>query len=253
MRLSNGKRWGEWAGYVRLFNGNNGEWLAKMVVTETSTPQKRRRRQNKSNADNTILECLQQTKLQPSERLSSVHLHMGRLKKQRRKWVLEKITELGISSIEVVDTEYATTTDAWEFEKHCIQVIEAAEQCERLTIPKLSQAPIAWSDLITSIKESKSDQHWLVCRERCPELTEPILFALREINENRKGDDLQRNIHILVGPEGGWSPGELEELSFLREAEKNLRFVSLGPLVLRAETAAISAVAATVLSGDQID
>lgn len=257
MRISNTKRWGQWASHVRIFNGKNGEWLAKMAVetsssSSSSNSNNSRRRRRSSDVDNTILECLKQTKDQPSQDGSAVHLHMGRLKKQRRKWVLEKVTELGISSIDMVDTEFSSVTDVYEYEKHISQVIEAAEQCERLTIPNLSQTPTAWSDLVEMMEEEDDDtedgsrRHWLICRERSPNLTLPILSTLDRINK-----DSCSNVHILVGPEGGWSPMELDEMSKLQETKQNVHFVSLGPLVLRAETAAIAAITATILSQDQ--
>lgn len=255
MRVTSIKRWGQWAGHVRIFNGRNGEWIAKMIVTEASAAPQRRKRQN-ANTDNTILECLQQTMQQsPSQPSDEVHLHMGRLKKPRRKWVLEKATELGIASIDIIDTEFSAMTDVWEYDKHFTQVVEAAEQCERLTIPLLSTEPTTWTGLIQTIEETGSesvgiDHHWLVCRERSPEQTLPILSTLRMIDEDAAAGR-NSSVHILVGPEGGWSPVELEGLTELKLAGKNVHFVSLGPLVLRAETAAISAVTATILSNDQ--
>ena len=248
MRISNTKRWGSWAGHCRIFNGKNGEWLSKIAIENSSNVSKkvRRRRQSNSDVDNTILECLQQTREQPAQKNPVVHLHMGRLKKQRRKWVLEKVTELGIASIDVVDTEFSSTTDIWEYDKHMTQVIEAAEQCERFTIPSLSVDTTPWSDLMNDMeREEESNDHWLICRERSPNLTLPIMSALQKI-----GNDCGSNIHILVGPEGGWSPMELEEMSKI-ETKSNIHFVSLGSLVLRAETAAIAAITATLLSQDK--
>lgn len=255
MRLSNSKRWGQWAGHARVFNGKNGEWLAKMVISDNSAGSfKRKRRQSSGNTDIAILECVQQIKEQPAiSEKNNVHLHMGRIKKQRRKWVLEKATELGITEINVVDTEFSSTTEDWEYEKHYMQVIEAAEQCERMTVPLLNEVPTAWSDFVQNIRQSNTDtnaHYWLVCRERSPELTEPILKVLSEIEGNSSTVDL-KNIHLLVGPEGGWSPSEIDDLTNLQKDRSNVHFVSLGSLVLRAETAAISAVAASMLINDQ--
>ena len=56
--------------------------------------------------------------------------------------------------------------------------------------------------------------------------------------------------HIVVGPEGGWSPSEIEAFQELQKNQSNVRFVSLGPLVLRAETAAIAAISAVALATD---
>lgn len=230
--------------------------MAKMLVDESSAAPKRRRRQN-ANTGTSILECIQRTKEQsPSQPSGEVHLHMGRLKKQRRKWVLEKATELGVASIDIVDTEFCAVTDVWEYDKHFTQVVEAAEQCERLTVPRLSREPTAWLDLIKMVEDLGAnsvefDHHWLVCRERSPEQTQPILSTLKKIDGRVEEAKVCSSIHILVGPEGGWSRAELEQFTQLRLEGKNVHFVSLGSLVLRAETAAISAATATILFNDQ--
>ncbi|KAL3941705.1 MAG: hypothetical protein SGBAC_003985 [Bacillariaceae sp.] len=272
MRVTNPKRWGQWAGHVRIFNGKDGEWLAKVIISDASaetTPPKKQRRRQKGNSGggSTILECVQQTIPQPTVISGGyVHLHMGKLKKQRRKWVLEKTTELGIAAIDVVDMAYSENKEPWEYEKHQAQIIEAAEQCERLTVPTLVTEPTSWSDLLERISESSPggvddndsdvDHFWLVCRERSiNDETLPMLSALEQIHNDASNDGRKSCIHILVGPEGGWSPKELEDLTNAKESNSrnndNIHFVSLGSLVLRAETATISAVTATVLAMDQ--
>lgn len=252
MRVTNTKRWGQWTGHVRIFNGKDGEWLAKVIINESSDSKSKKRRKDGGGGDSTILECVQQTIPQPSFDNWEVHLHMGRIKKQRRKWVLEKTTELGITSIEAVDMEYSDPKEPWEHDKHLAQVIEAAEQCERLTVPTLTETSTSWSDLLERIEESKSsadeDHHWLVCRERSINVTLPILSALEDISASSK-DDKKISVHILVGPEGGWSPTELADLQ--AQSNGNLHFVSLGSLVLRAETATIAAVTAAMLTIDK--
>ncbi|KAG7350601.1 16S ribosomal RNA methyltransferase RsmE [Nitzschia inconspicua] len=274
MRITNPKRWQDFAGHVRIFNGHDGEWLAKTIETigETSLKQSSRRRQRKSEAgdeSDTVLECLECLIPQSSadddnnnnsRRKISVQLYLGRLKKkQQRKWVLEKVTELGVDGITLLDTEYSTGSggDPWDHEKHQAHVIEAAEQCERLTLPSLSPQPLPWEDLLDRINASTNGngaiQHiWLVCRERCVD-SPPILSVLHNMQEVYAAKDDVREVryHLLVGPEGGWSPNELEIVSDLvtnavqqpKPETPIVQFVSLGSLVLRAETAAITATA----------
>ncbi len=228
MRITNPKRWGSLAGHLRLFNGQDGEYLAQVQVADT--PKNRRR------SDSIIVECIELLRKQPSLGTFQIHLHMGRLKKPRRKWVLEKATELGVNTLSVIDTEYST--DAWEQEKHLAQIVEAAEQCERMTIPTLQET--SWEVFLEHMKHEGYNQQWLICRERSPESL-PLWTALQK----------PTNVtHIVVGPEGGWSPKELNDLQNIQQQRSAIHFVSLGSLVLRAETAAVAAISAVALSHD---
>jgi RsmE family RNA methyltransferase len=258
MRLNSARRWGAYTGHLRLFD-ERGEWLAKLVSSANNN------NNNRKSRDKAIVECLELLRSAPQQPSSSgsssssssekqqrhvvtTHLYMGRIKKQRRKWILEKATELGVSGIHAVDTEYASVSDSWEYSKHLLQVIEAAEQCERFTIPIITEEPLTWKELVQEIVKSAEEEEdvlWLVCRERQPS-SKSLLQAVQP------GEFAAKSIHILVGPEGGWSPGELEELEQLLP-QGNVEFVSLGPSVLRAETAAISAVATVMMALDDRD
>jgi len=168
--------------------------------------------------------------------------------KARRRWVFEKSTELGIDSVRVLSTDFSSSSDSnyknkqqrnvWDAEdceKHFKHVIEAAEQSEQLSVPSIEEKSWSVDELLEAIDNntSESDNHlWLVCRERSA-TSPPILQVLADSKQTT-------SIHILIGPEGGWSP---RELNLLANNEK-IQFVSLGSSVLRAETAAIAAVAA---------
>jgi 16S rRNA (uracil1498-N3)-methyltransferase len=232
MRLSNPKRWGDLASHLRIFNGRDGEWLAKLVVSGSS---KKRR-------DEAVVECVTNLVPQPVT-FRNVHVWMASPKKQRLKWVLEKATELGVAGIGLVDTDFSSS-DNLDYTKSRAHVLEAAEQCERFTLPQLYEDSRSLSDLIQQWKEipgSDSESAWLICRERSP-ASLPIYRALEKLSGIR-------NIHLLIGPEGGWSNNELEQMDEM--ASDRVRSVSLGPLILRQETAAITAVAAVMLHDDQ--
>lgn len=258
MRISKTKRWGALAGHVRVFNGIDGEWIAKVLVTDdVGSSGKRSRKSKGSSSDSaSVLECLHLWKEQPSQQeqdqQSLIQLYIGRLKKTRRKWVLEKATEVGVNAIEAVDTEWSTRTDAWDYEKHHLQIVEAAEQCERLTLPRLGTEPQTWEGLKASIQASADDesgdrqQHWFICRERSTESL-PLPQALASTQSDVGEKTAANTYNILVGPEGGWSVEELEDMEGLRATQGNIHFVSLGPLVLRAETAAIAALSTAML------
>ena len=90
----------------------------------------------------------------------------------------------------------------------------------------------------------------LVCRERS-KTSMPILQALEDLN---RAHNEQTSIPcaVLVGPEGGWSPSEVERFDTLA-AEQRIRNVSLGSTVLRTDTAAVTAIAAFSLQDDASD
>ena len=234
MRLTSQKRWGDLAGNLRVFNGKDGEWLARLVVTEgTGSGNKKRRRDDET----AIIECVETLVVQPPLSKTQVQLYITSLKKPRRKWVLEKATELGVSAIHFLDTQLAQIYNDMDHEKNLAHVLEAAEQCERCTLPQVPETMLPFTELVKKIQDDSSGS-WLLCRERSP-TSVPLLTALQQTS-SAAGD-----IHLLVGPEGGWSPEELQQLDEL--ASDRVRSVSLGPLILRAETAAISAVAACML------
>ena len=140
---------------------------------------------------------------------------------------MEKATELGLSEAYPVVTEYAETK-SFSLAKAEAHTIEAAEQCERLTVPKihplqpLKDVLVAWPE----------DRILYVCVERAE--VPPLLQAL----------DLSKKVAFLVGPEGGLSEKDLA----LLEGQAFVRFVSLGPLILRAETAGVVALSSILLS-----
>ena len=290
MRITNSKRWGkgkasstsdgsitDYTGCVRIFNGIDGEWLARVVEDPGSgnskKKQRRKRGGNSKSSSGTVVECLEQLRLQEGENQKpkvKIQLLFGYIRdKQRRKWIFEKATELGIDSIRILETDFSNNSSGdtykkkdlrWEDDrdKHLLHVIEAAEQCERLSIPKIGVEPYSIEDLSKEIlasigsssdntnkKQSESQEveqnFWLVCRERS-ESSLPILSILDEVYQSPNP-----TIRILIGPEGGWSAHELETFSSLGPA---VRFISLGPSVLRAETAAITAVASVAMYRD---
>lgn len=256
MRITNPKRWGkkpnagedvnDYTGCVRIFNGKDGEWLAQVVVADDEP--KKRRRKGRDATVTTVVECQTLLRSQDSAATTTnitLELCFGYIRdKQRRRFVFEKATELGIDSIRILDTDFSNNAgdayknknkDNWseeDFEKHAKHVIEAAEQSERLSLPIIAEETLT-IDVLAEAIESESEQDlWLVCRERS-ESSPPILSVLDDSTTTRA------NIYILIGPEGGWSPRELEVFGTLDV----VKFVSLGPSVLRAETAAITAVA----------
>lgn len=151
------------------------------------------------------------------------------LKKEAQDFLIEKATELGIARFQPVATEYGQVHRVNEARLRA-NIIGAAEQTERLTLPEL-QAPLALDRLLA---DWPRERRLLLCAEAGPAtpIADALVSLTREVNPPHAWA-------ILVGPEGGFSPRELDRM-------RDLPFVSpigLGPRILRAETAALSAIA----------
>ena len=160
--------------------------------------------------------------------------------------------------IDVYGTKAKSREEDVSVEKLKLQAIEAAEQCERLTIPTITADLSSILDVsiesqdVLSVGEivklwgsdleitDDNSRKLLVCRERSEQSTEvvPVLNALRD----------HKNVTFIVGPEGGWSPEEeavFDDICTQDGTESPIiQCVSLGSSVLRAETACMMAVGA---------
>jgi len=188
---------------VRLFNGRDGEWRARIVGI-------RRER----------VELVIEEHLRPQMGEPDIWLVFALLKRDATDLVVQKATELGVSSLLPVFTE-RTVPDRMNRARLAAIATEAAEQSERLTVPAVGAAR-----RLTEMLESwPSDRILHVAMER---IAAPPLC----------GSGAGANA-LLVGPEGGFSESEMRLL-------RGCHFVvpvSLGPRVLRAETAAIAGLA----------
>ena len=191
-------------GFVALFNGRDGEWTA-----EIAEAQKRQGR----------LRCVRQTG--PQKMPPDLWLLFAPIKKARTDFIVEKATELGVSRICPVQTDY-TNAERIRLDRLRAHAVEAAEQCGGTFVPEV--APMVKLEGLLS--------QWATERR--------ILFC----DEARAGaptnalDDLPRGAWaVLVGPEGGFSDAERNRLGGMAAAHT----VSLGPRVLRADTAAVAA------------
>ena len=189
---------------ILIFDGNNGEWEAS--IEEIS---------KKSG----VLFCIKQTK--PQIMPPDLWLFFSPLKKVRTDFIVEKATELGVAKIIPVQTEH-TNADRVKLSRLSAHAIEAAEQCGGTYIPKIEEL-----QKINEVLENfPPDRRLLFCDEK---------LQASEVNlENLK----KGKWAILVGPEGGFSEIERNHL-------KGLKFtfsISLGPRILRADTAAVTAI-----------
>ncbi len=192
---------------IKCFNSQNGEFLCEI--------------QN-INKKHTILKVLNQIKTPLPE--GDIWLIFAPLKKDKTDFVIEKAVELGVSKIIPIITQN-TNVEKIKIERFRQQAIEAAEQCERLSVPQILVAKNL-DDLLTEWDKAR------------------ILFFM---NEQRNGQDAiatftkyaNKPAAILIGPEGGFSTNEIEKICTKDFVEN----ISLGPRILRAETAATASLA----------
>ncbi|WP_374368272.1 16S rRNA (uracil(1498)-N(3))-methyltransferase [Dongia sp.] len=165
----------------------------------------------------------------PQISVPDVWLCFAPLKKDAVDFLVEKATELGVAAFQPVFTQHTATTRL-NLERLQANAVEAAEQTERLTLPEI-RAPKGLGDLM---RDWPVQRRLILCAEAGP--AAPIAEALSAL----KGSVSNSNAWaILCGPEGGFARSELDLLS-------NLPFVTpvgLGPRILRADTAALTALA----------
>ena len=204
---------------LALFNGRDGEWLACLEGL------------GKGWASLQVESRLREQRNGPD-----IWLVFAPIKRARLDFLVEKAVELGVARLQPVMTERTVVTRV-NHERLAANAREAAEQCERLTLPELGE-PRRLFDLCG---DWPAGRRLLLCAEAGP--SRPIAEVLAEADAatgptGGPGGEGARWA-LLTGPEGGFAPGELDGL-------RKLPFVTpvgLGPRVLRADTAALAALA----------
>lgn len=177
--------------------------------------------------------------------LPHIEIVLALIKSDRFEWCLEKLTELGVDLITPVVTQHCVVKHAEKGKEKLRRwesiVRESAEQCERMTIPRIV-TPVSFSEYIYRPRSGGTStmgtQHLeFICAER--KQAEPLLKRLDgEGISTRCTSDIKHisSISLMIGPEGGFSEHELNTAE-----TQGWKPVSLGPRILRAETAAIAA------------
>jgi 16S rRNA (uracil1498-N3)-methyltransferase len=190
---------------VSLFNGRDGEWLARIA---------------EASKRGCILECQRLTAKQTG--VPDLWLMFAPIKKTPADYLTQKATELGVRALQPVITRRTIVTRV-NLERMRANAVEAAEQSGRLDVPEIRE-PLAFEKLLAAWPR---ERHILFCDEA---LEAPaIVEALRVAPEGPWA--------VFTGPEGGFDPAE-------RAALRALPFVtpvSLGARILRADTAALAA------------
>lgn len=188
---------------LSLINGRDGEWDAEVV---------------KAGKKGGILQCAARTK--PQQSPPDLWLLFAPIRKERTAFIVEKAVEMGAARICPVQTDFTQSANRIRQDKLQAHAVEAAEQCGGTFVPpvegltKLDRVLSAWPN----------GRKLMFCDE--------ILIGDPVVLPEARGPWA-----ILVGPEGGFSPAERDRLRALSFSHP----VSLGPRILRADTAAVAA------------
>jgi 16S rRNA (uracil1498-N3)-methyltransferase len=192
---------------ILAFNGRDGEWQAAIA--------------GRKRADS--LEIIDQTR--PQDRLPDLAYVFAPLKHARLDYMVQKAVEMGASSLQPVLTRF-TQVSRVNSERMRANVIEAAEQCGILSI-----ADVAEPVLLDRYLNQREATRLLVFCDEAAEVINPLL-ALGVL-------PAADGIDVLIGPEGGFAE---EERAILLRQPHTMR-LSLGPRILRADTAGVAALA----------
>jgi len=193
---------------ILAFNGHDGEWRA--------TIEGRKRPEH--------LTLTEQTR--PQETPCDLHLLFAPLKHARLDYMVQKAVEMGASGLAPTLTQY-TQVSRVNTERMRANAVEAAEQCGILNLPGIDEP----QPLARRLEGRDSQRLLIFCDEAAPQ-ADPLKTFVPEAGKTGRLD-------VLIGPEGGFS--EEERLLLLRQPR--LLRVSLGPRILRADTAAVAALA----------
>jgi 16S rRNA (uracil1498-N3)-methyltransferase len=194
-----------------VFDGHSGEWLAKI-----------------SEAGRKSMSLTVERRTREAEGVPDVWLAFAPVKRAQTDWLVEKATELGAARLLPVMTQ-RTIAERVKLERLEAIAIEAAEQCGRTRLPEIAN-PIALKPLLDLRDERRR-----------------LYFADEQGGETVIEAFSAAPALLLIGPEGGFSD---DERALIREAP-NAVPISLGPRILRAETAALAALATFMaIAGD---
>ncbi len=196
---------------IAIFNGRDGEWTARI---------------NEAGKRHVTLSLTAQTRAQTQAQ--GPVLAVALIKRTPLEYIIEKATELGVGKIQLLITR-RSNADHTKLERLKLIAQEAAEQTERLNVPEIL-APVKLESFLVSPEveailfgDEDSTHEGVAC------VTKPLLSLLSTLSEKRAA--------ILIGPEGGFDDNERQTL----RARDDVYPVNLGPRILRADTAAISA------------
>jgi 16S rRNA (uracil1498-N3)-methyltransferase len=196
---------------VLVFNGRDGEWRALLEA-------------GSKRSATLVAEQL----IRPQTPATDLHYLFAPLKRARLDYVVQKAVELGVSCLQPVTTQH-TQAERVNIGRMRANAIEAAEQCGILNLPDVREAVT----LAAALDRLQASRVLVFCDEDAP-----IADPAAALAGSRRGP-LPAAVAVLIGPEGGFT--ENERALILRRAP-TVR-LALGPRILRADTAAVAALA----------
>jgi 16S rRNA (uracil1498-N3)-methyltransferase len=193
---------------VLVFNGRDGEWRAFIA--------------GRKRPDSLSIE----SRARPQDRLPDLTYVFAPLKHARLDYMVQKAVEMGASVLQPVLTRF-TQVSRVNSERMRANVIEAAEQCGILSLASVAD-PVPLERYLTG----RNPQRLLVFCDEAADVADPLQALKRD-------DPGTNGIDVLIGPEGGFAD---EERALLLRQTRTLR-LALGPRILRADTAAVAALA----------
>jgi 16S rRNA (uracil1498-N3)-methyltransferase len=200
---------------VLVFNGRDGEWRARLDAVSRK---------------GASLAIVAQTR--PQTAPGDLHYLFAPLKQARLDYLVQKAVELGVSRLVPVLTRHGQVARV-NLDRLRANAVEAAEQCGILALPDIA-APIPLARLLA---DWVPERLMVFCDEEAP-VRDPVA-VLEEARDTTPAALGPMAITVLVGPEGGFAENERAAILKL----PNLVRLSLGPRILRADTAAVAVLA----------
>jgi 16S rRNA (uracil1498-N3)-methyltransferase len=200
---------------VLVFNGRDGEWRATLADVGKRA---------------IALAVVERTRVQTQA--LDLHYLFAPLKHARLDYMVQKAVEMGVARLQPVLTRHGQVGRV-NLQRMRANAVEAAEQCGILTLPEIAP-PVTFERMISE----RGAERLLVFCDEDAEVNDP-LAALAAARQRMSTDTAAPPLAVLVGPEGGFA--EEERAALLRLS--NVARLALGPRILRADTAAVAALA----------
>jgi 16S rRNA (uracil1498-N3)-methyltransferase len=209
LRLAAGDR-------VLAFNGADGEWRSTFAPVGKKAALRL------------------EHQVRPQTPPGDLHYLFAPLKRARLDYMVQKAVEMGVSRLQPVMSRH-TQAERINLERMRANAIEAAEQCGILNLPEI-MPPLALERAVAALEP---DRHLVFCDEDAPP-GDPVTALARDLMDGPGAPAAPRRpLAVLIGPEGGFDD---TERAFLLVRPHTSR-IALGPRILRADTAAVAALA----------